>query len=46
MSVIDPFPLTPRDLLRALSPVGCLAEALSVGLLFTAIAGCFVAAVV
>lgn len=46
MSAIDSLELTGTDLLCALSPVGCLAEALSAGLLFTAIAGCFVAAVV
>ncbi|MFC6989288.1 hypothetical protein ACFQJD_12260 [Haloplanus sp. GCM10025708] len=46
MSALDSLELTRTDALRLLSPVGCLAEALSAGLLFTAIAGCFVAAAV
>lgn len=46
MSLLDSLHLSGTDVLHLLSPVGCLAEALSIGLLFTAIAGCFVAAVV
>ncbi|MFB6124153.1 MAG: hypothetical protein ABEJ78_11930 [Haloferacaceae archaeon] len=46
MSTHDPLQLTPRNLLYALSPVGCFVEAVSIGLLFLAIGGCFAALVV
>ncbi|MFC6988530.1 hypothetical protein ACFQJD_07045 [Haloplanus sp. GCM10025708] len=46
MSTYDPIELTSRDLLYALSPVGCLVEAVSIGLLFLAIVGCTAALVV
>jgi hypothetical protein len=36
--------LTLRDVFHLLSPVGCLVEALSIALLFVAMAGCAVAA--
>ncbi|WP_256474663.1 hypothetical protein [Haloplanus halophilus] len=36
--------LTPRDLFRLLSPTECLVEALSMAMLFVAMAGCAVAA--
>lgn len=35
-----------NDLFHALSPVGCVVEALSIALLMTAMVGCGVAAVV
>lgn len=38
------FEIGPRDLFHVLSPVGCLVEALSTALLFTAIVGCALAA--
>ncbi|MFB6108194.1 MAG: hypothetical protein ABEJ82_05040 [Haloplanus sp.] len=34
--------LTPQDVFRVLSPVGCLVEALAVVMLFTAMSGCLV----
>jgi hypothetical protein len=42
MTTNDSLALTSRDVLYALSPVGCFVEALSIGLLFAAIVGCFV----